>query len=223
MALDDYALTTVGAVESELGLASGSADAYLERQIHAYSDLFREATGRPWHRDNSYTEKVASTGDTRLFLERRPVREIDKVAIDDEEVEADGYEIEDGEAGILRRIDEPWEHTAVVRRRVRGYPTRYQPTVEVTYDGGYVTPTQAPFGADNDDADLPASIEQAIISTVATAYRRKGSPARVESESIGSASISFARPDAEAGALGEHVSPAFESAVRRHRDRSVLR
>jgi hypothetical protein len=222
MALADNALTTLSVVKNELGITNSNSDSYLERQINTYSDIFRTATGRPWHRDDAYTEKVTSTGDTRLHLERRPVRSVSEVKVKGDTVDADGYEIEDDEKGYLRRIDERWEHTAAGRRRVEGYATHHELRVEVTYDGGYVTPKQVDDGAFS-DRDLPHDIEQAVIDSVINAYARKGQPKNVSSESIDTASVDYHIPDtADAKVQGISASQSFQGAVERYKDRSVL-
>jgi len=210
MALDDNALTTLSVVKSELGATNTNADAYLERQINVYSDLFEQATGRPWHRDDAYTESVTSTGDTRLHLERRPVRSVAEVKVDGDTVDADDYEIVDGDLGYLRKIDGRWEHTGAGR------------LVEVTYDGGHVTPKQVDDG-EFSDRDLPHDIEQAVIDSVVNAYARKGQPSNVSAESIDTASVDYHIPDtADANLQGISVSQSFRGAVKQYKDRSVL-
>lgn len=220
MALQSNALTTVSTVEAELGLSSGTDTATLERYINAYSDLFEEQTGRPWHRDDAYTEQVKSTGDTRLLLSRRPVRSIGEVKVKGDTVDAADYAIEDDKLGYLRLDDGFWESTGVAIRRVREYIKYHEMRVEVTYDGGYVTPKQVDDGTFT-PRDLPHDIEHAVVTSVASAYRRQGKPTGIDSETIGSASISFARPQG-GGSLGANVSESLESAIRRYRDRSVL-
>jgi len=220
MALQDNALTTVSTVEGELGLSSGTDTATLERYINTFSDLFESYTGRPWHRDDEYTEKIKSTGDTRLLVSRRPVRSITEIKVKGDTVDSGDYEIEDDDAGFIRLDDEAWESTAVATRRIKRHRKYHEFRVEVTYDGGYVTPQQVDDGTFT-DRDLPADIEHAVITSVANAYQRQGQPSNIKSESIGDASVSFATPDS-GGSLGGSTSPAFESAVKRHKDRSVL-
>lgn len=222
MALADSALTTLSVVKNELGITNSNSDSYLERQINTYSRIFQAATGRPWHRDDEYTQKVKSTGDTRLHLERRPVRSVSEVKVKGDTIDPSGYEIENADKGYLRRIDQRWEHTAAGRRRVEGYATHHELRVDVTYDGGYVTPKQVDDGTFS-TRDLPHDIEQAVIDSVVNAYARKGKPSNVESESIGPASVSYHVPDeADQTVQGMTVSQSFQGAVQRYKDRSVL-
>ena len=222
MALQDNALTTVEAVESELGISSGSADAILGRYINEFSDLFESETGRPWHRDDSYTEAVKSVGDTQIQVSRRPIHSIGTISVKGDTVDGPDYAIEDADAGIIRFDDGFWESTGVAIRRVKRHTRYFEQRVNVTYDGGYVTPEQAPFGSDSDPRDLPFDIERAIITCVVSAYRQQGKPGNIESESIGSASVSFTTQQDQGQPMGQAVSGVFRSAVKRHKDWSVL-
>lgn len=221
MALQDNALTTVSAVESELDLASGTDTAYLERQINRYSDLLEEATGRTWHRDDSHTETVKSVGDTRLTVDRRPVRSISEIKVKGDTVDSGDYEIEDADTGWIRLDDDFWESTAVATRRVEQYVKYHELRVEVTMDAGYVTPKQVDDGTFS-TRDLPHYIEGAIIDTVSNKYLNRAQRTDVESESIGSASVTYRDPSMDGEVMGQAVSGSFESAVSRHKDRSVL-
>lgn len=222
MALDDYALTTVSTMQSELGI-SGSTST-LERYIHAYSDLFREATDRPWHRDDSYTETIRSTGLGRLIVERRPVDSISKIEIDGDEVDASDYEIEDADKGYIRKKTgaSSFESTATGRRRVEGYQRGLEIIVDVTYDGGYATPVQV-SNATFSSPELPKSIENAVVTSVVNRFRSQGAPTFRDSESIDGASISFTTGGSSGTTVqGMSVSSEFAAAVKRHRDRSVI-
>lgn len=224
MALDDYALTDVSTAQSELGV-SGSTSA-LERYIHRFSDLFREATGRPWHRLAEYTEKVESRGGHRLIVERTPIHSIVEIKIDGDTIDADDYEIEEPDKGYIRKVSSStsWEHTLTGRRRVEGYATGSEETVEVTYDGGYATPVQVSNGT-HTSPELPKSIEGAVLDSVVNAFRAQGAPTNRDSESIDGASVSFVTGGASntATVQGQKVSDSFAGAVQRHKDRNVLK
>jgi len=115
-----------------------------------------------------------------------------------------------------------WRSTGAGVRRVERYTRYHEQTVDVTYDGGYVTPKQVDDGTYT-DRTLPHQIEEAVIQSVATAYALRGTPRGVESESIGSLSVSFANsvgPTTTVG--GRAVTQSFADLAQRHRDRSVL-
>jgi len=223
MALQDNALTTVSAVEAELGLSSGTDTAYLERQINAYSDLFEQATDRRWYRDDSYTESIKSFGDTRLMVhDHLPVRSVSQVDVKGDTVDAADYSLESGDQGLIRLDNDFWESTAVGVRNVERYVKYHELRVDVTYDGGYVTPKQEDDGTFS-PRDLPHDIEQAVILSVANKYRQKGQPSNIRSQSISSdsASVEYVTSNTER-AYGQAVASAFTSAVQRYQDRSVL-
>jgi len=220
MALQEYALTTVSTVESELGLSSGTDTAILERYINALSKRFINRTRRPWHRDDSYTETIKSVGDSRLQVSRRPIRSISQIDVKGDTVDSGDYSIENADAGFIRLDDDFWESTAVAIRRIKRHKKYHEFRVDVTYDGGYVTPKQVDDGTFS-TRDLPPDIERAIYTSVTNAYRHKGRPSGIESEKIGAASVSYASPDDGGGTQGA-TSEEFEEAVQFYTDRSVL-
>lgn len=224
MALDDYALTDVSTAQSELGISGSTSQ--LERYIHRFSDLFRQATQRPWHRKSGYTEKVASLGGHRLIVERTPLHSISEIKIDGDTVDSADYEIEESDKGYIRKTssDGGWEHTLTGRRRVEGYATGSEELVEVTYEGGYATPVQVAAGSFT-DPELPKSIEGAVLDTVVNAFRSSGAPTFRESEDIDGASVSFTTGGGgnSSTVQGQKVSESFASAVQRHKDRNVIK
>lgn len=218
VSLNDNVLTTLSTVKDELGITGTGSDDYLKRQINHLSDLFIEATGREYHRVDGHTESVKSHGDTRLMSKRRPVLAINSIDIDGTTVDSANYEIEDAEKGYIRLKDDFWESTGVAIVKVRQYTQYYEILADLDIDAGYVTPEQVSQGTFS-TRTLPGNIEHAVISAVATKYRRKGAPAGIDSEQIGDASISYAQPTSSGGMVqGVSVSPAFEAAVRRYRD-----
>lgn len=224
--LNDNALTTLAVVKDELGLTSSTDDDYLIRQINALSSLFEEATERMWYRDASHVEDAPSVGDSQIMVDDRlPLRSVSQIEVDGDTVDSADYSIEDADVGIIRLDDGFWKSTAVGVRRVERYVKHYELDVQVTYDGGYVTPEQAPFGASSDPRDLPVSIELAIIESVTNKYRRRGANTRITRESIGPASVTYGASGGPTSNVvgGAAVSQSFASAVERHKNRSVLR
>jgi hypothetical protein len=223
--LNDNALTLLATVKSELGISTSSDDDYLTRQINRYSQLFEEATDKLWYRADDYVESVKSVGDTRITVQdRRPLLAINSIAVKGETVDSDDYEIEDADRGWIRIDDDFWESTGVATMRMERHTKYHELRVDVDYNGGYVTPKQEDDGTFS-PRTLPASIEGAVIDTVAQKYRRKGSQTNVTSESIGSASVSYGSPKGgsmSGQVLGSYVTESFEGAVQRHRNRSVL-
>jgi len=118
------------------------------------------------------------------------------VAVDSTTLDADSYEIEDADAGILQR-DSGWNAR---NRDVPGaaggdiVPRTDKRRITVVYVGGYVLPNDS-TGTRN----LPYDIEQACILTVTSLFRRRGSDRLVSSESLGDYSVSYRNPNSAIG------------------------
>jgi hypothetical protein len=189
------ALTTVSALEAEMGLASGSTGttlALLERAINAASQAIASAVGRELH----YAERVeraAGHATPRLLLGVMPLRAVSLVeylGVDDaEELAADDYEIEDASAGVLRRLDAVWSWTGRVTS-IDGDPQggSEQLLYRVTYTGGWITPEQEGGALVR---DLPYDIEDAALRLSALLYRSRGRDESVKSRKLMSASVTY--------------------------------
>ena len=110
----------------------------LERLIKAVSEDIQAYCGRKFEQQE-HTDVFKSVNQNRLILSEYPVKSIEYVKIDDEEIE--DYEA-DKESGILKR-DKGWNGE-----------------VEVKYTAGYKLPGET-------DRDLPYNLEDACIAWVA--------------------------------------------------------
>lgn len=181
------ALTTLDLVKAELGiaLATTTYDTVIERQILAASQAIENYCGRKFRKE-TLTEKYAGTGTQRLLLERTPVVSITSIEDDGSEIDADTYEIEDADAGIV------WGESSWTRRgRTIGIAADFVPgtgqkLIEVAYSGGYVLPGDS-VGTRN----LPYDIEEAAIITAVSLYRARGADRRVAAESVGDGSATY--------------------------------
>lgn len=180
-------LTLPATVAAELGVSA--SDERLPRYIAVASDAARQYLNRdPLHYEAGIVETVAGFGTARLVLQRLPVLSIASIEFDGQAISADAYEIEDGGAGLVfRRVGWPWTTTdagGIVGGPLPGYERRL---LEVTYTGGWVTPGQT------GTRTLPYDIEEAVIQTVVGMYRSRGRDREIASESLGAASVTYAR------------------------------
>jgi hypothetical protein len=184
LALSSNALTTVAAVCAELSLevpASGSAEeADLERRIAAASDAIARYCSRVFGQAER-TERMEGFGGDVLFLRHAPVTEVSAITLDGEEVSLDEVESPpaegDAEAGLARRLDGCWESTCGRR------------SYSVTYTAGWVLPKDA---TNDNQRTLPYDVEHACILTVVADYLAKGRDQAIVSESVLSASVTYA-------------------------------
>ncbi len=196
MALSANALTTVETLAGELGVvvpASGSAaERDLERRIAVASQAVEDYCGRRFARA-TLTEKVASKGGQVLVLERYPVVSVTSVTYDGQEVGATEYACDgvDAATGLVRNVYGDWVSTADWQRGAGAEPLAgsERPLYEVVYVAGYVLPKD---GTADSPATLPAPLEEACILTAVASYRAKGRDPSIVSESLLSASVSYA-------------------------------
>lgn len=197
MALSAAALTTLAVCLDEVDIESASADskvrARLERYIEAASSLVGVILGGgapiQLHR-GEVTVAVAGQDTTTLILPHTPIVAIDEVAIDDEVLDPSDYEIEDAEAGFLRRLDGVWPFEGL---KTAGFVTApvwstARRNVSVTYTAGWVTPGQA---TELLPRTLPHAIEDAVVELVTSRWRRRNKDLRVVGETFEQSSYTY--------------------------------
>lgn len=194
MALAANALTTVATMESELGLAAGSATTLLERYINTASAAIERWLGRDLRRETR-TEKYRAPRGARLLLRTVPVASITGITDDGVALPADSYAIESAGAGILFAPGGWPNRDPFVPRSIAGdvMVGLGQATLEVTYVAGYVLPN------DSGTRDLPYDIEEACILTVTSRYRSRGRDRTIASKGVGDASVGYRLPNAIIG------------------------
>ncbi len=212
MAVSIHALTTYDTVKAELGLKNDMAQDAIERLINAMSEAVeRMAGGRHFEYKTGEVELHPGFGDHRLILKRTPVATITQIRLldlDGSEVsiyDPAGYTLENAEAGFVFRsgsilgTDFPnqrggWPWTAQVGRGIRSelIAGSERAALEVTYDGGYITPQQEVDGVGT--RTLPYDLEEAVISSVRREYRRRTRDGSIQSKSSDEVDVSFFSP-----------------------------
>ncbi len=188
--LIDEALTTLATVKNVLGITDTAQDDELTRMINAVSQTMARFCNRRFDHSAAITEKIAGFGGRLMMISRTPLLNIAEVKINDTVVEdVSIYNADEG--FIYRKTGWPW---SVRSRSNYGYeplPGDEELNVEVTYEGGYVTPAQAAGSAL--DRTLPYDLEQLCIDAVVSATKGAGENKFVTSESLMSASYSYDR------------------------------
>lgn len=184
MALAASALCTVAVVADELDIDSKDLQTHrarLERYINAASSLIALILGagkaRQLH-EAVVVVDVAGMDDPTLILPHTPIVSIAQVAIGDDVVDADEYEIANADAGFLLRIGGEWPSEMLGRGGVvtAGRFGTERKNIRVTYTAGWRTPAQG------GTQTLPAALEDACVQLVSTRWRSRGKDLRVVAE-----------------------------------------
>lgn len=212
----DTPLTDTAAVKSKRGLdlSTSDWDSAIDAWIKEGSRVLTDILGRNLHRVAGHKEKLGSRGGYRLYLrEYLPVHEVTEVTYDGDTVDADDYHLEAAKDGELVHDGGGWRDTSYEAGKYgdRQDPRPPEKLYEITYEGGYVTPDQAPFGADNDPRDLPYDIEGAIIEYCVMQYRQAARDKSVKSKKLGKGSITWVEID------GRRVPQSFADVAERYR------
>lgn len=183
------ALCTLADLKTELGISGSGSDALLERKILAASEMILAYLNRPLRREAARVESLPGYGTDKLFPALTPINSITSIELEDEVIAATAYSIDPSATMIVAEAG--WEDTRVgvqsVASRLNLIPNTEQALFVVTFDGGYSLPNDAPAGTPT----LPALITEGCLQLAATLYGQRGVDGRVQSEQVGSASISY--------------------------------
>lgn len=205
MALVDNALTTVARLCRELQIAvpTGEDLTDLEQFIAQASDAIEAYCDRRFLKA-TVTEKVRGYGGPTLRLSRYPLVSITSVALSGNAISASSDtwaatpETDDAEQGVLRHLSSNWEWTADWDAGAAAPEQRAgteRPLYTVVYVGGYVLPASSP-------RTLPYQIERACLLTCVDLYHNEGRNQQIVSETVMSASRTYADRTGEPSAGG---------------------
>ncbi len=195
MAFPINALTTLGVVKSELGIAASDTteDSFLRRQIVAASDATESYLDRKIFYEAGIVEKVAGFGSFHLKVSRTPLLVITSITDDGETVDLTNVEIDNAGAGLIRR-PEGWRWTRGVKAGITNqpYPGSEEKLFTVTYTGGWVTPHQETEVTPADlERTLPHDIEDAVIELITLRRSRRGRDPTIKAEKLLSWSATY--------------------------------
>lgn len=202
-----YALTTLSAVQGELG-DCGVSEQRLARAINEATETFNRLIDRTLHYRAGYVERVASSGGVILQVwDALPIASISGITLDYNDggtpvtVDPSTYALEDANLGFIRRLNgQGWIDTEVYSRMggstLKGTDRRLR-LYAVTYTGGYVTPKQEEDTVDDPSPltrTLPYDIERGVLDFVRmrVAQSRAGDPT-VAAIGFDKGSITWAR------------------------------
>lgn len=219
MALATNALTNVATMEAVLGLASGSADAQLQRVINQASAIAESFARRVFYRNTAISEKHAGNDGPILVLSQPPINSITSVTyLTGSADDSSTYEIHNANTGEVYKVSGTWGgidwHFGDISQTV--YLGAGRKVWTVVYDGGWYTPKQ-----DDDDGavtrTLPYDIEQAVIAIAVALYRAEGRDPTLTAERLMEAQQTYAASDPYGKGWLETFVPGAAAILKRYR------
>jgi hypothetical protein len=216
VALVSNALTTVARVCRALAIdvPTGEALTDVEQLIAQASGAIEGYCDRRFGKATVTAEKVRGYGSPVLRLLRYPLISVSAVTLNSVAVDSSTWGAtpteEDAAQGVLRHLTGDWEWTADFQRGASPEQRAgtERPLYAVTYVGGYVLPKDDSGGTPR---TLPYELERACLDTCVYLYRTQGRDPSIVSESLLSASVTYAQAGSEAGGLiPAHVLPQLE-------------
>lgn len=201
-------LSTIEALEVELGIDSGSADALLTALLRRASSRFLTLIRRDAiHYEEGIVDDLPGGGQ-ELIVSRTPLLAVTSVkpltlaGVAGDALDASAYWITAPGAGLLCASSGVWSSTRLaVGARPDPIVGTERPAWRVTYTGGWVTPQQA----DDDPGltrTLPEDIEDAVLAMAAALYNDQGRDLGVASEALLSGRVTYRERRALDAAVG---------------------
>jgi len=195
--LNVNALTTISTLETELGLTPGAQDVVLSQIINTQSAFIESYCNRKFYYEADIVENLRGFGTKFLHVARTPVVSISSITFDGGTVESGDYEIHNADSGSIYSLGEwTWTTCAVPNLGQDPLPGSERKLYQVTYTGGWVTPQQGVLPLVR---NLPYDLEDACVMLCTWRYRWIGKDPTVKSETLMSASQTFASTSATTG------------------------
>lgn len=205
MALASNALTTVARLVRELKITAPASDsddyAQLEDLIGEVSDAVESYCSRSFAKAERMEAVPAYDTDT-IRLTHYPVLTVSEVLFNGAAVSAAEWSTtpaeEDAKAGLLRNLIGVWSWSSNFDSSAapEKHPGHEKRLYTVTYAAGYVLPKDATADSPR---TLPRDLERAVLLACVAEYRRQGRDPSISSESLLSASVSYATPSSDKG------------------------
>jgi hypothetical protein len=158
--LADNALTTLDTAKNFLGIdpSDTSLDSYLEFSINSASDMIESYCERRFG-VTVYREFKQGRGFTKLILENYPIVSLDKLVINDQDIDVNEVTILH-DKGMLYRPNGGFPEYSYIGRFLNPKPDDNQFNIYVEYSAGYVLPKDA---SPTNPRTLPYDLELACL------------------------------------------------------------
>jgi hypothetical protein len=191
VAADATDLTTVTAVQTEIGTLTNEQKAWASSAITFASSLIEQEANQHFAQQQ-FKETIEGSGSTTLMLARTPIIGIPTIITVDNEVIAD-FVVENADAGILYRR-QGWTSEVSYHRGISYDPLPYEthPRFVITYNAGYHLPSfPAAIDTDEGEIGLPGNVEQACVLTVKAWWHKKGRDSTVSWKQVGDLALGY--------------------------------
>lgn len=172
MTLAATALTTIAAVQAELGIEDGTTR--IERLINVAVDRITRYCGRTFHYEAARVDVLPGYGGPILYLPKGPVLEVASVSYDGSTLNTDDYAIhtrsDSAFAALYRSSGWTWTAPTVQGPEASPFPGGERNLWTITHECGFVTPGQVTAGPPALVRSLPYDLEQAAVLLAASWY-----------------------------------------------------
>ena len=205
-------LTTIVAVETELGTLTTAQKAWANSAIEAASALIEQEANQIFAQQN-YTETSAGSGSSQIMLDRTPIIGTPTIVSTDNEVIVD-FVVEDALAGILYRR-QGWTQEISYQRGITYDPLAYEthPSFVITYVGGYHLPS-FPDELVAPEVELPANIQRACVLTVKAWWHSKNRDSTVSWKQVGDLALGYRGDSAVKGTEPLRLPPEARALIK---------
>lgn len=187
---DSHDLTTIVAVETEVGPLTDAQTAWVASAITFASALIEQEANQIFAEQN-YRETIEGSGSTTLMLSRTPILGTPIIVSTDNEVIVD-FVVENAEAGLLYRRLGWTQEVSYLSGSITYDPLGYEthPGFEVTYDAGYHLPSSDGIAIAG-QIPLPPNVEEACILTVKAWWHKKNRDSSVSWKQVGDLALGY--------------------------------
>ena len=181
-------LTTLEALKAILRTTSTGTDDLLNAYISRASNAVQEYLGYPLYRQ--------VYGDNQLMLSRTPVNAIESITDGaGDELSSTGFQIEELDAGIIRRDEGfPWSAGVVSELELRPMPGTEKREYTAVYEAGYTlscSTSTSGYLTVTTGRTIPDWAELATLETAKSWFKRSAADGAISSKRIGDLSITY--------------------------------
>jgi hypothetical protein len=201
-AADTHDLTTVGAVQIELGTLTTAQKTWVARAINYASSLIEQEANMVFPQQ-AYQETMPGSGSSTLMLGRTPIVGTPTIVSTDNEVIVD-FVVEDVEAGMLYRRQGWTQEVSYLGNITRdSMAFEEHPSFVVDYSAGFHLPSFADeIDVGAGQVALPANYEQACILTIKAWFHKKSRDSSVSWKQVGDLALGYRGDSKDSQMLG---------------------
>ena len=207
-------LTTITAVETEIGAMTSAQKTWAMAAIEAASALIEQEANQVFPQQ-AYTETIEGSGSSTLMLDRTPILGTPTIISTVNEVIVD-FVVKDKLAGVLYRR-QGWTQEISYQRGITYDPLGFEthPGFVISYNAGYHLPS-FPDAVDPDagEIELPANIERACVVTLKAWFHSKSRDSTVSWKQVGDLALGYRGDPAAKGTEPLRLPPEARALIK---------